>query len=71
VGWSCRDTADHISSDFAHYAAQIIAQPRDHYVKFSFDTSRATTPGELREVVRASGGPLAGGRHRLTDCDSA
>jgi hypothetical protein len=59
VGWSCWNTADHIASDFAHYAAQIIGQPRDHYVKFSFDTSRATTPDELREVVRVSGGLLA------------
>jgi hypothetical protein len=59
VGWSCWRTADHISGDFAHYAAQIIGQPRDHYVKFSFDTSRATTPAELREVVRVAGGLLA------------
>jgi hypothetical protein len=59
AGWSCRSTADHISSDFAHYAAQVIGQPRGHYVKFSFDTSRATTPDELREVVRVSGGLLA------------
>ncbi len=59
VGWSCWSTADHICSDFAHYAAQVIGQPRDHYVKFSFDTSRATTPDELREVVRVSGGLLA------------
>jgi hypothetical protein len=59
VGWSCWSTADHISSVFAHYAAQVIGQPRDHYVKFSFDTSRATTPDELLEVVRVSGGLLA------------
>jgi hypothetical protein len=59
VTWSCWRTADHISGDFAHYAAQIIGQPSDHYVKFSFDTSRATTPHELREVVRVSGGLLA------------
>jgi hypothetical protein len=59
VGWSCWSTADHISADFAHYAAQVIGRPRDHYVKFSFDTSRATTPDELREVVRAAGGLLA------------
>lgn len=55
VGWNCWRTADHISGDFAHYAAQIVGQPRDHYVKFSFDTSRATTPDELREVVRVAG----------------
>jgi hypothetical protein len=55
VGWSCWRTVDHISGDFAHYAAQIIGQPRDHYVKFSFDTSRATTPAELPEVVRVAG----------------
>jgi hypothetical protein len=59
VGWSCWRTAEHVCADFAHYAAQIIGQPRDHYVKFSFDTSRATTPGQLREVVRVSGGLLA------------
>jgi hypothetical protein len=59
VGWTCWRTADHIAGDFAHYAAQVIGQPRDHYVKFSFDTSRATTPDELREVVRVAGGILA------------
>jgi hypothetical protein len=59
VSWTCWQTADHIAGDFAHYAAQIIGQPRDHYVKFSFDTSRATTPDELREVVRVAGGMLA------------
>jgi hypothetical protein len=63
VGWSCRSTADHIASDFAHYAAQVIGQPRGHYVKFSFDTSRATTPEELLEVVRVSGGLLAAAVH--------
>lgn len=69
VGWSCWSTADHISSDFAHYAAQIIGQPRDHYVRFSFDTSRATTPDELREVVRVSGGLLAAAvRTARPDC---
>lgn len=47
------------AGDFAHYAAQIIGQPRDHYVKFSFDTSRASTPDELCEVVRVAGGLLA------------
>jgi hypothetical protein len=68
-GLSCWSTADHISSDFAHYAAQIIGQPRDHYVKFSFDTSRATTPDELREVVRVSGGLLAAAVHTARqDC---
>jgi hypothetical protein len=56
VGWTCWQTVEHIAGDFAHYAAQIIGQPRDHYVKFGFDTSRATTPDELREVVRVAGG---------------
>jgi len=59
VGWTCRRTAEHIAGDFAHYAGQIIGQPRDHYVKFSFDTSRASTPDELREVVRVAGGMLS------------
>jgi Mycothiol maleylpyruvate isomerase N-terminal domain len=59
VDWTCWRTAEHIAGDFAHYAAQIIGQPRDHYVKFGFDTSRASTPDELREVVRVAGGMLA------------
>ncbi len=58
AGWTCWQTAEHVAGDFAHYAAQIIGQPRDHYVKFSFDTRRATTPDELREVIRAAGGIL-------------
>lgn len=59
VDWNCWRTAEHIAADFAHYAAQIIGQPRDHYVRFSFDTSRAMTPDQLREVVRVSAGMLA------------
>jgi hypothetical protein len=69
VGWTCWQTAEHIAGDFAHYAAQIVGQPRDHYVKFSFDTSRATTPDELREVVRVAGGILAAAvRTASPDC---
>jgi hypothetical protein len=48
-----------VSGDFAHYAAQVAAGATDHYVAFGFDTSRAGTPAELREVVRAAGGLLA------------
>ena len=59
VGWTCWMTADHICADFAHYAAQVLGQPQDHYVKFSFDTSRANTAAELREVVAVAGGMLA------------
>jgi hypothetical protein len=59
VGWTCWRTAEHIAGDFAHYAAQVIGQPRDHYVKFGFDTSRAETPEELREIVFVAGGLLA------------
>jgi hypothetical protein len=55
VEWTCWRTAEHIAGDIAHYAAQIIGQPRDHYVKFGFDTSRASMPDELREVVRVAG----------------
>jgi len=69
VDWTCWRTAEHIAGDFAHYAAQIIGQPRDHYVKFSFDTSRASTPNELREVVRVAGGILAAAvRTASSDC---
>jgi uncharacterized protein (TIGR03083 family) len=59
VGWSCRETAEHIAGDFAHYAGQVLASPRDHYVAFGFDTSRATTPADLVEVVAMAGGMLA------------
>ena len=38
-------------------------------MKFSFDTSRATTPDELREVVRVAGGMLAAAvRTASPDC---
>ena len=59
VGWTCWRTAEHVSGDFAHYAAQVASRATDHYVTFSFDTSRAKTPAELREVVRAAGGFLS------------
>jgi len=59
VGWTCWRTAEHVSGDFAHYAAQVASRATDHYVTFSFDTTRAKTPAELREVVRAAGGFLS------------
>lgn len=58
MGWSCRRTADHIAGDFAHYAGQVVGQPENHYVKFSFDTSRAETGLELAEVVSVAGALL-------------
>ena len=59
VDWDCRRAADHIASVFVHYAAQVMGRPRDHYVKFGFDTSRAETPDELRELVAVTGGLLS------------
>jgi hypothetical protein len=59
VGWDCRRTADHIASVFVHYAAQVIGRARDHYVRFSFDTSRAETPNDLRELVGVTGAMLS------------
>jgi hypothetical protein len=46
VGWSCWRTVEHVCADFAHYAAQIIGQPRDHYVKYG---------GLLAAAVRTAG----------------
>jgi hypothetical protein len=59
VGWSCWQNAEHIAGDFAHHAGQVLAGPRDHYVAFGFDTSRARTPAQLVEVVAVAGGMLA------------
>jgi hypothetical protein len=59
VGWSCWETVEHIAGDFAHYAGQVVASPRDHYVAFGFDTSRATTAAELVEVLTAAGRMLS------------
>jgi hypothetical protein len=59
VGWSCWFTAEHVAGDFVHYAGQVVGQTRGHYVKFGFDTSRASDPDQLREVVRVAGGLLA------------
>ena len=59
VGWSCWRTAEHVSGDFAHYAAQVATGAADHYVTFGWDTSRARTPAELREVLRAASGFLS------------
>lgn len=60
VGWSCWATAEHIAGDFAHYAGQVAGSPHGHYVTFGFDTSRASTPDELREVVMVAGRLLIG-----------
>lgn len=63
VGWTCWSTAEHIAGDFAHYAGQVAGSPQGHYAKFGFDTSRATTPDELREVVVVAGRLLIAAVH--------
>lgn len=63
VGWSCWSTAEHIAGDFAHYAGQVAGSPQGHYVTFGFDTTRASTPHELREVVTVAGRLLIGAVH--------
>lgn len=63
VGWSCWSTAEHIAGDFAHYAGQVVGSPQGHYVKFGFDTSRATTPAELRETLTVAGRLLVAAVH--------
>ena len=59
VGWTCRDTIEHIGGDFLHYAGQVARQPVDHYVAFSFDQSRARSHVELVETVEMAGLLLA------------
>ncbi|HEY7102512.1 MAG TPA: hypothetical protein VH573_12810 [Mycobacteriales bacterium] len=59
VDWSCWRTAEHVAGVLAHYAGQVVGRPRDHYVAFGFDTGRARTAAELREVVQVAGGLLA------------
>jgi hypothetical protein len=61
VGSSCWRTAEHVSGDFAHYASQVATGAADHYVAFGWDTTRAKTPAELREVLRAARGFLSAG----------
>jgi hypothetical protein len=59
VEWNCRFTIEHIGGDFLHYAGQVVQQPTDHFVAFSFDQSRATTHAELVETVQMGGLLLA------------
>jgi hypothetical protein len=60
VGWNCHDTIGHITSDLIRFAGQVAAAPRDHYVPFSFDLSRARGSDQLIEVMTMAGALLAG-----------
>lgn len=57
--WSARKTAVHIADCLIAYAAQIAAEPADHWVGFTFNAPRNATPASLLELVTASGGILA------------
>jgi uncharacterized protein (TIGR03083 family) len=57
--WTCWRTAEHVAGVLAHYAGQVVGRPRDHAVAFGFDTGRAGSAAELREVVQVAGGLLA------------
>lgn len=57
--WSCRKTAVHLADCLVAYAAQVAAEPADHWVPFTFGAPRNATPEGLLELVAASGRILA------------
>lgn len=57
--WSCYDTAVHIGSDFAAYAAQLTGRAAGAYVPFEISADPGTTPEGLIEIIEATGGLLS------------
>jgi len=57
--WSCWKTAAHVAHDLAAYAGQVAAQPASAYLPFDVVIHADATPGDVLEVVIASGSLLS------------
>lgn len=57
--WSCWLTAVHVADDLFAYAAQVAAQPVDHYLPFELDVSPATPPADVLDIMAAGSELLA------------
>jgi hypothetical protein len=53
--WSCWTTAAHVAHDLLAYAGQVTAQPVDGYLPFDLVVRSDAAPGDVLQVVIASG----------------
>jgi len=56
--WDCWHTAEHFGDGLLSYAAQLVARPTTHYVRFLAVADKAATPAEVLEFAMTGGGLL-------------
>ncbi|WP_245633641.1 DinB family protein [Amycolatopsis jejuensis] len=66
LDWDCRQTAEHLGDVLLSYAAQVVARPADHYVRFLAKTDDDATPAELLEFI-VTGARLLASAVRASD----
>jgi hypothetical protein len=59
VEWDCWHTAEHIGDCLLSYAAQLVAQPDERYVRFMANADRDATPAQVLEFAEVGGRILA------------
>ncbi|QRP43603.1 maleylpyruvate isomerase N-terminal domain-containing protein [Amycolatopsis sp. FDAARGOS 1241] len=59
LDWDCRQTAEHLGDTLLSYAAQLVARPEDHYVRFLAKADEDASAAELLEFVRTGARLLA------------
>lgn len=59
LDWDCWHTAEHIGDCLMSYAAQIVAQPTNRYVRFLAVADKEASPAEVLEFALTGGGVLA------------
>lgn len=57
--WSCYDTAVHVASSLAAYAAQLTGPAGDAWVPFEITADPGTAPTGLTAIIEATGGLLS------------
>ncbi|GAA3032723.1 DinB family protein [Actinokineospora globicatena] len=61
--WTAWHTAEHIGDCLLSYAAQVVAQPTTHYVRFLAKADEDATPADLLEFATAGAGILSATLH--------
>lgn len=57
--WDCWHTAEHIGDCLLSFAAQLVAQPRDRYVRFMASADKDASAAEVLEFAEVGGRILA------------
>ena len=59
LGWSCWETAAHVSHDLLAYAGQLAARPDSAYLPFDLRVHDDASPRDLLRIVSGAGGLLS------------